>query len=175
MLVFLLLVVVFFAKPHFDANNHPSTISTTSVQEAHGVITKDAEGNSYSNDQFKFSFKYPSVWQVGDNNLGVGTLQLFNYDFSGLMGGEFKPGQNKIELFVTDAQTSYGATSSTSEVIVDGQHAKRMVIDNGEGTYVSYKIPVPSAANKVLSITIYGEPSNFSELDSIVQTIHWNQ
>ena len=67
------------------------------------ISSSTNENNLYTNKKFGVSFVFPSKgWYIGDNHLGYGTFQLFNYDESAASGKGFLALQNKIELTIAN-------------------------------------------------------------------------
>jgi hypothetical protein len=168
--------LVFTNKYHSSQNKLSETYpeNTESPEERGdvGVITKNGSTSTYKSDKYKFSFSYPTLWRIGDNRIGHGTFQLFNYDPSKIVGGSvFKKGMNKIEaVIITDPSGFFSEdTGNLVEVTIAGQKAYKLEYDGG----ISYTIALPSHPGKYLGISIYGDPSNYSILENLVEDITW--
>lgn len=176
-------------SPKESPSSLQSTLNTekyeTSTEEYDsyvGVISQNAEGqNVYTSSKYHLSFSYPQGWNVGDNHLGYGTFQLWSSDLKGVQN--YIVVGNKIEAVVitmdprdvgkiTDYPKGY---ATTTEVTVAGETAIRFDVNYQAegGTFVSYTIPLPNISGKYFVISISGDPSNFSMLDSIVKTLKW--
>lgn len=155
-----------------------------------GQITTDVNGTStYTSPKYGLSFTYPKGWRVGDNHLGYGTFQLFNYDESEVDGKSvFKNGQNKIEAGVStgspeesaaqikiDPHADYIISSVThTRVKIAGQDSIRTdVVLMGGQQFHTYRIPLKTTSGVFLGISMYGDALNFSILDQIVRSIMW--
>lgn len=150
-----------------------------------GTITKDAEGkNVYTSSKLALRFTFPNGWHVGDNTLGNGTLQFFNYDHENIGPRDwFSPygeHMNKIEAMVAvvDAHERSDIDlekwRQMTDIRIAGQSAKRIDVQYEYGGEVrSYSIPLPSKPGQFLSITIHGDPSNFGVLDKLVESLEW--
>ncbi|MCR4330266.1 MAG: hypothetical protein NUV49_00020 [Patescibacteria group bacterium] len=167
-------------------NVSQSPATTINKDEYTGKISTNDNGkNSYINNRYNFKFTYPQEWRVGDNSLGYGTFQLFNYPESIANGkSSFSPdnGMNKIEAGIS-ASGLYGSsddypekTRTAKEIEIAGQTAIRTEVELAGGERIlSYVIPLPIIPQKSLSITIYGDPSNFRVLDEIIASFEWVQ
>lgn len=188
------LVALFFVKLYFGnktgssisprSNSGEKIVSQDSVDlnEYVGIISSGVDDkNIYTNKKYGFSFSYPKDWHVGDNHLGYGTLQLFNYDQGKVTGGSvFGVGQSKIELTISD----FGSYSDSTDypekqriekgATVDGQPAtiyERELV--GGEKISSYLISFPAITDKYLSINMYGDSSNFYILEEMVKSLKW--
>jgi len=136
--------------------------------------------NTYSNDQYNFSFSYPTTWIIKSDNLGKGALQLLNYDDS-KSSNSFSEGENKIEFVIIDQlniddSSDYPEKNKTvADVRITNQDSKKINIEltNGE-KIISYYIPIPQQ-NKYLYVSIYGDIRNFDVLDEVVNSIQWSK
>lgn len=147
-----------------------------------GIISPSATNkqSEYLNKKYGFSFMFPSSWQIGDNHLGAGTFQIFNYiprDGKDSFSGE---NTNKIEATIAYTQEislsdDYPSTKiSTTTLNIAGQGS--LVIDYqlvGGQRIHSYSIPLPNTKDNFLVISIYGDKSNFHVLDELVKSIQW--
>lgn len=158
----------------------PSVIQSINKDEYIGVISVNKNGqNVYASEKYNLRFTYPQGWRVGDNHLGYGTFQLFNFR-SELYQKGFQKGQNKIEAGIGSGNT-YGTSSDYPEktrvakdVVVSGKLATRFEIElMGGEKILSYITALPNFSNKYLGITIYGDPLNFYVLDDLVKSIEW--
>lgn len=147
-----------------------------------GIISPSATNkqSEYLNKKYGFSFIFPSSWQIGDNHLGAGTFQIFNY--TPLEGKDSISGENTNKIEATIVYTreislsdDYPSTQiSTTTINIAGQDS--LIIDyqlTGGQKIHSYNIPLPSAKDNFLMISIYGNESNFHVLDDIVKSIQW--
>lgn len=130
----------------------------------------------YTNNDFKFSFSYPSSWRIIDQSkLGTGgTLFLFNYPASQtiLDAGSSPKGQNIIQVGIAPMSSFTDINDgNTTETTVAGQ--KAYVEKGNEVKFYSYTIAIPSSAGKYVRMTIYGDPANFSTLDDLIKTLTW--
>ena len=147
-----------------------------------GLISANIDGqNIYTSDKYGIKFTYPKELRAGDNHLGYGTFQLFNYDVSQAGGKSLFPkGQNKIEASIVSSNI-YGTSDDYPEkgrtikqVLVAGQTATRFEIELARGEKIlSYIVSLPSTSGKYLSINMYGDPLNFHILDEVVRSIVW--
>ena len=152
-----------------------------------GIISPSKNGKSvYTNKKYGFSFTFPSEWRVGDDSLGYGTLQFFNYDESeGVGGHKFQSGQNKIEMRILSSDSIYIDENASSafptetienrRLTVAGQAAfmERIRLVNGEEILKSYKIILHKIPDSGIAIVIYGDTKNFFLLDRLVESIEW--
>jgi hypothetical protein len=137
----------------------------------------------YSNSSLGLAFNFPLGWHVGDNNLGHGSFQLFNYDETGAVSTSFQKGMNKIELLISTASSSpselgdYPKESiKSSKVTIGNTEALKQIIslnDTSHQQIVSYYIPIPSKAGQYLVATMFGDSTNFGVLDILVSSIQW--
>ena len=154
----------------------------TDEDEYVGLISANMDNqNIYTSDKYGIKFTYPKEWRVGDNHLGYGTFQLFNYDVSQAGGKSLFPkGQNKIEASIVSTNI-YGASTDYPEtrrvikqVLVAGQTATRFEIElTGGEKILSYIVSLPVTSDKYFSINMYGDPLNFHILDEVVGSIVW--
>lgn len=152
------------------------------IDEYVGLISATTDGqNIYTSNKYGIKFTYPQGWRVGDNHLGYGTFQLFNYDVSQAGGKSLFPkGQNKIEASIL-SNNIYGTSTDYPEkgrvvkqVLVAGQVATRFDIELVGGEKIlSYIVSLPSTSEKYFSINMYGDPLNFHILDEVVGSITW--
>jgi hypothetical protein len=160
-----------------------SGASQVNESEYVGTISSSTDGqNVYTNYKYKFRFEYPQGWFVGDNHLGYGSFQLFNYDASTPEGGKSQ-GNNKYDkIEVGIGESEYYGTSdiypeknrTTEKIQIAGQAATRQLMTLQSGQEIlAYAIPIQNLPGRFLTIAIYGDPSNFSVLDHIVSTINW--
>ncbi|OHA17560.1 MAG: hypothetical protein A3H57_00775 [Candidatus Taylorbacteria bacterium RIFCSPLOWO2_02_FULL_43_11] len=158
-----------------------NTKTELNLDEYLGKISSNDEVlNVYTNNKFGFTFTYPKEWHVGDNHLGYGTFQLFNYDESNASGSVFAKGWNKIEAGIV-SNSDYGSSDEYPEksrkeipMEVRGQPSTttEVTLIGGEKIY-SYSILLPSVPDSHLSIAMYGDPLNFYVLDELVQSMTW--
>jgi len=154
-----------------SANSEP--IEEINTKEQGNIIT-----SVYTNEEYGFQFIYPEGWYIGDNNLGRGTLQLFNYQESEASVSFFSQGMNKIEAVVV-ADNPYESSSDypdaireITEVNVVGQKSSRVEIElTNLEKMIGYLIPLENHDGKYIAITIYGDPSNFYVLEEIVASL----
>jgi hypothetical protein len=168
----------------FTDKKEDATISQipANINEYIGTISSSTDGrNVYISNKYDLQFIYPEEWRVGDNHLGYGTFQIFNYDESEATGSSIFPkGWNKIEIAITsnstvDTSPEYPEINRiTKEVLVGGQPATRVETEFTGGVKIlSYKILLPTISNKYLSMSMYGDSSNFYILDEIVKSLIW--
>lgn len=157
--------------------------STEAYNSYVGVITQNANGqNVYTSSKYHLSFTYPQGWRVGDNHLGYGSFQIFNFEPEIGQKG-FLKGQNKIEAGIavidphdfgknTDFPEGY---STTTKVTIAGEPSIRFDINYPAGgvRLFSYIIPIPDTLNNYIGISIYGDPSNFYVLNDLVKSLEW--
>ncbi|MDO8604419.1 MAG: hypothetical protein Q7K40_03420 [bacterium] len=147
-----------------------------------GVITEGSKGyNTYTSKKYGIQFSYPEKWRVGDNHLGYGTFQLFN--FFNQEEGAMRAGKNKIEIYLNPIYAYNKPDTAdidtkilTKKIIISGQLALRSEIEfsYGDGTsMISYEILIPTIPDKYLGMSMYGDPANFHILDEMVKTIKW--
>ena len=147
-----------------------------------GMISVGKDGQSvYTSNKYNFQFIYPQGWRVGDNHLGYGMFQLFNYDASDAVGKSvFPQGHSKIEALIS-TDDSYKSSTDYPEkgrvirkVVVAGQPATRFEIELiGGEKILSYIVLLPGDSGKYLSIHMYGDSSNFHTLDEIIESLVW--
>ncbi len=184
------LVVLVAAASYFycvkNTNNTENPINATStpvvVNTNKGLVTKNQDGTSqYTNETYKLTFNYTSKWHIGSDDLSNGTLQLFNYDESIYRKG-FGTGENKIEARI-GTENTYEASSdypeksrSTKQIMIAGQNTNVLDVEleSGEKTR-SYFIPLVSMLGKYFIVTIYGDYSNFGELDNLVKSFQFTK
>jgi hypothetical protein len=168
----------------FSNKKEDTTISQipVNIDEYIGTISSNVDGqNMYTSNKYNFQFIYPEEWRVGDNHLGYGTFQIFNYKESeATETSVFQKGRNKVEIAITsnntvDTSPEYPEMNRiTKEIMVNGQPATRFEIEmTGGGKILSYKILIPTISNKYVSMSIYGDSSNFHILDEIVKSLIW--
>lgn len=170
----------YFSQNTTDSELNNSELPDTSFESIEspkakgdvGVITKTSTTSIYTTNKYKLSFSYPSSWIIGDNLIGYGTFQLFNYDPSQVIGGSvFKKGMNKIEAVIINDPSGFFSerAEDIAEVKIAGKKAYKLKSEVG----VHYTIEVPSHPGKYLGISIYGDPTNYSVLENLVQSIGW--
>lgn len=179
------LVVLVAAVSYFycvkDATNTENPINATStpvvVNTIKGVVTKNQDGtNQYTNEVYKLTFNFTSKWHIGSDDLSNGTLQLFNYDENIYRKG-FGSGENKIEARI-GIENTYQISSdypeksrTTKQIMVTGQNTNVLDIELESGEKMrTYFIPLTSMSGKYFIVTIYGDYSNFVELDNLVKS-----
>ncbi|MDB5239373.1 MAG: hypothetical protein JWO00_708 [Candidatus Parcubacteria bacterium] len=188
--VLILIIVIVFsikkgrpASPFINSNVENDT--PTYLIQYQGTTSTDAVGNTiYTNKRLGLTFIYPKGWHMGSNALGLGSLQLFNYDESQYAGENFPLTENinKIEAAIS-ATSTYGISQEISEksrqhstLIINGQNVTRDDVEFVSGQKIRiYYIPVPQNQDEYLSVIIYGNPSNFSVLDGIIKTVTWKK
>lgn len=143
------------------------------------IATTTANTMLYTSKKYNFQLIYPQGWNVGDNHLGYGTFQLFNYDLSQALGKSFFPkGHNKIEAVISTSDLDeisdiYSEKKRVEkEVVVAGQKATRVEVEllGGEKILI-YIISLPTTSSQYLNISIYGDSSNFHVLDEMVESL----
>lgn len=184
-LLLTILLLVVWGMYYFSQNTTDSELNNTELPDTSfesiespeakgdvGVITKTSTTSIYTTNKYKLSFSYPSSWIIGDNLIGYGTFQLFNYDTSEVIGGSvFKKGMNKIEAVIINDPSGFFSESieNVIKTKIVGQKTYKLKSDIG----ISYAIELPSHPGKYLGISIYGDPTNYSVLESLVQSIGW--
>lgn len=156
-----------------DATTTPVLMSTNK-----GEVTKNQDGtNQYTNSTYRLTFLFPTTWHIGDNNLSNGTLQLFNYDESVYKKG-FGINENKVEARI-GTESTYVASAdypeknrSVKQVVVAGQSANVLDVEfqTGEKVY-TYFVPLTLLPGKYFIVSIYGDASNFKELDTMMANL----
>lgn len=148
-----------------------------------GEITTDAQGdNVYTSKKYGLSFTYPKGWRIEQNNLGYGGVQIVNYDISTV--GErrsFSSGQNKIGMGISSNPT-VGYTPDypqekhkSTQVKVAGADAMRTEVFLSKGVeFLNYIIPL-HPQGEYLTLSIFGDTSNFSILDKIAQSVKFSK
>lgn len=143
------------------------------------ISTSTNTSNAYFSKKYGVSFLFPNTWHVGDNSLGFGTLQLFNYNES-IASKDFSPtGEtNKIEAVISDSNTNPASTyypekqRTSKEVTVDGRNATIFDVELVGGQKIrTYYVSLPTMSGKYLAISIYGGVQNFHVLDEIVSSL----
>ncbi|MBI2120936.1 MAG: hypothetical protein HYT94_04920 [Parcubacteria group bacterium] len=186
--VIFLAIIVFLVKPKNNtAIPVPSPNTATNTVKTGDFVGSISEGTDdhllYSNEKIGLTFAFPKNWRVGDNSLGNGYLQLFNYDVSQATGKSvFPAGHNKIEAIVGtsnryEQSSDYPAKSVNEQQIeIDGQNVTRTDVElaGGEKERIYY-ILIPTDPEKFLSVVIFGDVSNFSVLDDLVKSIRWTK
>lgn len=169
------------------SSQNPPANNTVNVNGHAGIVSTSTNGKPlYTNSKVGLKFVFPQGWHVGNDFLGYGSLQLFNYDETkapGKGGFPSDEGINKIEAIVTDNSVSDSATPDypeksrkTTQANVAGQTATLEDIEFvSQGKIRTYYVPLSNTQGKFLSITIFGDPSNFQVLDEIVQSIEWTK
>jgi len=162
----------------------PLIFDENTLKKYVGLILSNIDGNNvYTNNKYGFSFTFPQGWRVGDNHLGYGTFQIFNYPESQAMergGFPTNSKMNKIEAGISDS-SAYEisliypeATRTIKNVVISGQNSVRTEIELVGGEKIlSYSIPLFSIDNQFLVISIYGDPSNFVVIDNLVKSINF--
>ncbi len=174
------LYVITINLPAAEAQYVKSSIAFESDLSAYvGSITTNANGShTYMSPKYGITLDYPKGWYVGDNHLGYGTFQIFNYD----------PAQDnlpidtaKIEMGV-GVQTTYGtptddidtSQSSSQHITVAGQNALVTQTTYKDGKkIITYSIQLPHTTDTYFTLTAYGDPLSFKVLDGIVKSITW--
>lgn len=162
-------------------NISAETVNTNAVDGFSMATSTDGNSFVYTNNKYGLKFEYPVGWHVGD--IGESWLQLFNYDES-LHEGDFKKDSegNKIEIHILDVDkydsgqsdiyTEKNRQESTTSVA--NQDAVHRMVELTNGVKVSvYNIQIPDYQNKILVMSIVGNPDNFIALDNIISTITW--
>lgn len=136
--------------------------------------------NTYTNSAHGFSFSYPPDWHEGNNNRDE-FFQLYNYDLSKADGGSKWPsGHNKIEAGITSNNT-YGTSSDYPEanrteavVVISGREAKQIDVELTGGNQIrTYAVPLNNGTDKLLLMSIYGDPINFFVLDEVMKNLRF--
>ncbi|MHB1163270.1 MAG: hypothetical protein ACYCZZ_01955 [Minisyncoccota bacterium] len=187
-------VYVFFGGYHLNDNNAPQPAANTSPSQSIdqdqyvGEISTTTSGqNIYTNTKYGFQFIYPQGWRVGDNHLGYGTFQLFNYPDTepGASSKGFAKNENKIEAAVGNISINSAMSSppnsnyatSSSELVSLGSAGQNILRTDAElfggEKFRTYLLPLKNMPNESLQISIYGDPSNFYVLDNLVKSIVW--
>jgi hypothetical protein len=157
--------------------------NTVNLNDYVGTISTSTDGQKslYTSVKYGLRFSYPIEWRVGDNHLGYGTFQLFNYEES-IANKHFSEGQNKIEIvigtddFLKPSSDYPQKTNQSKQIKIDGHIITRHDIELVDGEkYRTYALALPRGPSTFLFLTIYGDPSNFSVLDEIVQSIEWTK
>jgi len=131
-------------------------------------VSQDGNRMLVTNTALGFQFSVPGIWRIGDNRLGYGTFQMFNYEEAAATGSKWDAGENKIEMALIDDPATF-ASGSMTPVKIAGEDAFRT---EGEfKNYVSYIVPLKAAPGKFITMTIYGDPKNYTLLDSVVATL----
>ena len=148
-----------------------------SRKEYAGTIVATSDGrNVYTSNKLGIRFTYPHGWRIGDNALGYGTFQLFNYDESVERPG-FTDGMNKIEAVVipSNPYEISGEYPEKSRAVTQIQAAGQRVTQYDErlefGSIRGYLMRLPTVPGKFFAITIYGDPANFHTLDEIIKSV----
>jgi len=117
---------------------------------------------------------------MGNNDLGRGSLQFFNYDESKSSKSVFSTGTNKIEAVVVTTSPYVPSsdypekTHSVTEVTIAGRKAYRVEVELvGGERMLGYLIPLQNTNGKSLAITIYGDPANFYVLGNLLNSFEW--
>jgi hypothetical protein len=158
---------------------------SVNVEEYVGVISKSTDGRHvYTSAKYGFQITYPQGWYVGDNHLGYGTLQLYNYDYQKAEKEGFPPRDsvNKIEAGISTSNTYASSTDypektrQTKQVTIAGQTANVDDVELVGGEKIrAYFIPLLTMPGKYLGINIYGNPTNFHILDEIMRSFEWKK
>lgn len=165
----------------------PSNVPTNTVNKSENFVGNISAGIGdqllYSNEKLGLTFAFPKNWYAGDNSLGSGYLQLFNYDVSQATGKSvFPAGHNKIEAIIGTSNKYEQSSDYPAKLVneqqleVNGQKATRTDVElaGGEKERIYY-IPIPTTPEKFLSIVIFGDTSNFYVLDDLVKSIRWTK
>lgn len=181
-LLFGLLIIVVLAWKLFYYTPQKNIIVQNVNEYAGTISTSTNDQLVYTNNKIGLTFTFPLGWHVGDNNLGVGSLQLLNYDETGLVPPGFQKGMNKIEAVITSNTSSTPDTGDYPKETIKSttvQMGKQNVVkevtnynDSANQQFVTYYIPVPSQLGKYLTISIFGDPANFAVLDNLVASIN---
>ncbi|MEY3784173.1 MAG: hypothetical protein RLZZ230_495 [Candidatus Parcubacteria bacterium] len=154
----------------------------SSVPKEPEVIINNSQESlkKYENTTFGFSFEYPVDWHIGNDNLGKGTLQLFNYDESLVSGSVLKSGRNKIEIVISGTNIDDSTDIYTDllqeeyEIEVAGVTSKKFIIElTGGEKMITYYIPLTKTKEEYLSMTMYGDINNFRVIDNIAGSLMW--
>ena len=148
-----------------------------------GTISTSTDGQFiYASNKIGLTFTFPTGWHLQDDALGPnGGLQIFNAIATEATGVKGIPiGGDKIGVGISNS-TSYDDTGdypeisqTTTNIRVSGQSVIREDIELVTvGKIRTYYIPWPSHSGEFLSMTIFGDPSNFHIWDEIVQSIKW--
>jgi hypothetical protein len=176
----------FPARNQIIAGDEPTILKEISQEDMnnyHGQITTNAQReNVYTSSKYGLSFTYPKEWDVSQNNLGYGALQITNYDISTSDGRSFRPGQNKLEAAIVTTSTVSSSPDfpdekqRSTQVTLAGVTATRTEVFLSEGVeFLNYHIPLPSLQGQYLTISIFGDTSNFSILDRIMRSIEFSK
>jgi len=142
-------------------------------------------GQTYINNQYNISFTYSDGWYIGDNRLGYGSFQLFNYNpaevFSDGKGG-MREGGAKIEVMITNGSIPEESSDYPSvefenkNIEIKGRAATMTRWVNATGDkIIAYKIPLNNKEGDHLSITAYGEDIAFEALEMIIESLQFLQ
>lgn len=181
----ILVAIVIVASAFYFVERHNSlTVSPderNAINEAKGdvgAITTEGTTSTYVSSKYKFSFQYPSTWRIGDNRIGYGTLQLFNYDEAEADGNlhDWGKGHNKIELVIgTRDPKSYatevgnGENGTYEETVIGGQKAFIGRNDRMQ----AYLIELPDQNGVYMIINVYGDPASHSIITEVISTLEW--
>ena len=131
-------------------------------------ISQSGDSMLIANATLGVQFSVPGIWRVGDNRLGYGTFQIFNYSDAEASYGGWRTGQNKIEMSLIDDPVSF-ATGEIKSVKIAGQNASRAECE--EGNCILYIVPLRSIPAKFITLTIYGDSNNYKILETVVATL----
>ena len=153
------------------------------IETYRGIIASSTTKgyNTYTSKKYGIQFSYPIEWRVGNNNLGNGTFQLFN--FFNQEEGAIRAGKNKIEIYLNPIYAynkpdtaDINTKTLTKKIVISGQLALRSEVEfsYGDGaSMISYEILIPTIPDKYLGMSMYGDPANFHILDEMVKTLKW--
>lgn len=182
-LLFTILLIVgafymYSAKKSDTTQSQINVTATSSIAtKTAGTISSNQDGTKqYSNSAYGISFSFKPAYHIGDDNLATGTLQLFNYDENSGFRKGFGMNENKIEAGVGGTNVSLATSDNPekkrteTEITIAGVVAKRTDVELEGGLKVrTYSIPLRNFPGKYFSISIYGDESNFGDLDKIME------
>lgn len=176
----LLIAGAFYMYPVKNSNTtQPQTNATatsSTVTNTAGAISSNQDGTKqYSNSAYGISFSFKPAYHIGNDNLATGTLQLFNYDENSFRKG-FGMNENKIEAGVGGTNVSLATSDNPekkrteTEITIAGEVAKKTDVELEGGLKIrTYSIPLRNFPGKYFSVSIYGDESNFGDLDKIME------
>ncbi len=134
----------------------PKYWNSTSTASLLSTTTSTEYRNTYRN----IKFMIPTGWSmlkdsVDDNSYKIGQFQLFNYAINSDSKGLAK-GQNKIEGMIIVSELD---VASSTEIFDGGMTIK------------TYFLPLSKETNTYLSLSIYGDVTNFNILDMLSKQI----
>ncbi|KKU82073.1 MAG: hypothetical protein UY07_C0004G0018 [Parcubacteria group bacterium GW2011_GWA1_47_8] len=155
-------------------------------REYAGIISSSTKDyNLYTNKRYGFELNYPKEFTVGENILGSpvdGKEESGQFWISSPTREAHNDGTISIQILHSKEYSVRGNEKivTKKQTLVAGQHSYLYSINEyypGSSNYnfILYIVPIPTYPGKYLGVTLHNDPTNFSAIDKIIQSIVWLQ